>query len=87
MYLECRHFIISIYIWYSLRHGDIHYYEAMYDFQKYLQKLYEMPKCSYAKLWNKKFKEAKLKVFVPLLRGCKTNKILVASDEGLQLGS
>ena len=55
----------------------MHHYEVMHDFQKHLQKLYEMHECSYAKLQNKKFKETKLKVFVPLLRGCKIDKILV----------
>ena len=29
----------------------------------------------YAKLWNRKVKEAKLRVLVPLLQGCKTDKV------------
>ena len=45
----------------------MYYYEVMHDFQKSLQQLYKIPKCSYAKLWIRKFKVAKLKVFVLLL--------------------
>ena len=41
----------------------------------------------YAKLRNRKFLRSQVKSFVVLLRGCKTDKFLVALEEGLQSGS
>ena len=42
-------FVVSIYIWHSLTHEDMYYYEAMNNFRESLQMLYEMPERSLCK--------------------------------------
>ena len=82
------HFIFSIYAWHSLRYIVMHHIciimKPCMIFRKTCKSCMKCLNAVYAKLRNKKFSsEAKLRVFVPLLRGCKTDKFLVASDGGL----